>query len=50
LLFANEPGVLRFSKTGKSSKKAREYTTIRIPKPVLIRVFKKWQKMTRRVK
>jgi len=47
LLFANEPGVLRFSKTGKSSKRARSYTTIRIPKPVLLRVFKKWQRVTR---
>lgn len=50
LLFANEPGVLRFNKTGKSNKKAREYTTIRIPKPVMLRVFKKWQKITRRIK
>ena len=50
LLFVNEAGILRFSKTGKSSKKAREYTTIRIPKPVLLRVFKKWQKITRRAK
>ncbi len=50
LLFTNEPGVLRFNKTGKSSKKARSYTTIRIPKPVLLRVFKKWQKITRRAK
>lgn len=47
LLFINEPGVLRFSKTGKSSEKARQYTTIRIPKPVLLRVFKKWQKVSR---
>lgn len=47
LLFMNEPGVLRFNKTGKSSKKARQYTTIRIPKPVMLRVYKKWQKLTR---
>jgi hypothetical protein len=50
LLFMNEPGVLRFNKTGKSSKTAREYTTIRIPKPVMLRVYKKWQKITRRIK
>ena len=47
LLFMNEPGVLRFNKTGKSRKRTRSYTTIRIPKPVMIRVFKKWQKVTR---
>jgi len=47
LLFMNEPGVLRFSKTGKSSKNARQYTTLRIPKPVMLRVYKKWQKLTR---
>jgi hypothetical protein len=47
ILFAKEPGVLRFSKTGKSRKKARQYTTIRIPKPVMLRVFKKWQKVAR---
>ena len=42
LLFESEAGVLRLGKG--------ERLTMRIPKPVMLRVFKKWQKMTRRTK
>lgn len=39
-MFRDEPGVLKFG-NGKSTYKKRAYTTIRIPKGVLDRVYRR---------